>query len=132
MPFTNANPVAVVVAAITVYIWAYIWYGPLFGAKWRALTGRTEAEMRQPPVLALLFLANLVTAFVLGEFVSYAGAATLAGGALIGLLAWFGFYAATTFTNALSQGRSATLYFVDNGFNLTGFVVMGAILGVWR
>lgn len=125
----QANPVAVLVAAIAVFILAYIWYVPLFGAKWRALTGRTEAEMRQPPVLALLFLADLVTAFVLGSFINVG--AGLTGGALIGLLAWFGFYAATTFANALSQGRAATLYFIDNGFNLAGFVIMGAILGVW-
>lgn len=132
MPFTNANPVAVLVATIAVFSLAYIWYVPLFGAKWRALTGRTEAEMRQPPVLALLFLANLVMAFVLGEFVSYAGASTLTGGALIGLLAWFGFYAATSFANTLSQGRAATLYFIDNGYYLTGFVIMGGILGAVR
>ena len=132
MPFTNANPVAVLVATIAVFILGYIWYVPLFGAKWRALTGRTEAEGREPRVLALLFLATLVVAFVLGEFASYAGASTLTGGALIGLLAWFGFYAATSFADALAERSAPALYFIDNGYYLTSFVIMGAIIGAVR
>lgn len=132
MQFALVNPTAIILAAIVTNILAYVWYVPLFGAQWRALTSRTEADMRRPQVIALLALGILVTAFTLGEFVSYAGAATLAGGALVGLLAWFGFYAATTFTNVISQGRAAKLYFIDNGFSLVSFAVMGAILGAFR
>jgi uncharacterized protein DUF1761 len=87
------------------------------------------ADMYVPPLIAAL-----LTSYVLAWFLHSLYITTLMGGIQIGFLAWLGFTTTAQVLNSwiFSNGRPKELYFINTGFHLVSFCIMGAILAVWR
>jgi hypothetical protein len=79
--------------------------------------------------VAFGFLANLLTAYLLGFFVKSLGSANWAEGAEVALIAWLAFPATVHFTSYIFEGRSGKLFGIDITHSLIIFLVMGVILG---
>lgn len=114
-----------------------LWYSPtVFGKRWMMLMGKNTEEMRMQGGVAwsyiMSFVGSLVAAYVLALFVNYAGAITAWEGVQIGFWAWFGFVVTTSLGSILFEGRHKGLYFINNTYQFVTFVIMGAILAVWR
>jgi hypothetical protein len=73
----------------------------------------------------------LLMAFVLAQLCTWRNASTAARGASLGVLMWIGFVAPTIYTNYIYEMRSNTLFLINVGYVLVGFILMGAILGAW-
>jgi hypothetical protein len=143
--FPAVNYLAVLVAAIVIFMLGGLWYSPLlFAKRWIALQGRTEEQMRADaaaanmPVLYIsAFICSLIIAYMMAHFFGHmadAGAmAPSAGhGALLGFGAWLGFAAPTSYATAIFSGTPRQKWLIDSGYNLVSFVLAGAILGAWR
>src|SRR5437667_335054 len=84
----------------------FLWYGPVFGKAWMALSGRGMGEgSAAGPLYALTALAAFIEAIALNWFINETGWTTGSGGALIGLYAGLGFIATAFFSQVLFAGR---------------------------
>jgi hypothetical protein len=131
---TPVNWIAVVVAAVANMVLGFIWYSrPVFGNRWMSLIGRRADELGGAgPLYALTFVGALLAAYILAVFSRRLDASTLLHGMQIGFLVWIGFVATATVADYVFSGRPAGLWLINNGYQLLIFVVMGAIVAVWR
>jgi len=150
MHYPPINWVAVLVAAIVIFVLGGLWYSPvLFVKRWIALQGKTEEQMRAEAASAnmpLLYVGAAVTsvliAFTLALILGHigrdpaiaepGGGVSAAHGALIGFVSWLGFAASTSYATATFSGKPKQLWFIDTAYNLVCFVIAGISLAVWR
>lgn len=128
------NYLAIVVAAIINMVLGFLWYGPLFGRQWMALSGIKMENIDRsamPRIYGVSFVAALVTAFVLSRIVDWAGAKTFGAGAAVGFWVWLGFVATVTIASVLYENRPTGLYALNNGYQLVSLLIMGGILAMW-
>ena len=125
------NHLAVLVAAIVFFVWGAIWFTVL-GPQWMAAAG-VEKGTGSP--------VNFVASFVLGWVVAYViafalmerpGGADLRTGAVLGAFAGLGLYATMLLNQYLFEHRPMALWFIDAGYVVIGFAIIGAIEGVWK
>ena len=125
---------AVLVAGIVHMIIGAIWYSnALFAQAWMRLVGKTKEDMKKGgnDMYIWAFISSLVMAFVLAQFLAYAGVTSVAMGLQISFMAWLGFTATTQMLNYMFAGRPQKLYLIDSGYHLIGLLAMGAILSAW-
>lgn len=139
MNLPQMNYLAVLVAAIAIFIIGALWYSPaLFAKRWIALQGRTAEEMKASTHLPMLVL--MLLSFVCGLLVALALAVVLhhyshmdaLKGGMIGALCWLGFIGSTSITTSLFSARPTRLWLIDAGYHLVAAIVAGLILGGWR
>ena len=141
--FPAINYLAVLVAAIVIFVLGGLWYSPvLFAKRWIALQNRTEEQMRAQAAAAnmpLMYLSAFICAFlqawVMTAVIGHIGAGNPIGaahGAMVGAFLWLGFAATTSYATALFSGKPKQLWLIDSMYNLVSFVLAGSILGVWR
>lgn len=142
MPQVPINYWAVLVAAVASMIIGFIWYGPLFGKQWVALSGMTPEKIEaakktgMSKTYALAFVGSLVMAYVLAHALVFASAYLKVEGPQAGLTAgfwnWLGFIAPVTLGSVLWEGKSWKLWLLNNGHYLLALLAMGAVLAVWK
>lgn len=122
----------VLVATVATFALGGLWYGPLFGQRWSQLTGVTAEDREQgetPRIFASAFVLQALAATVLAPFLgpdATVGFGLAAGGA-VGLF-WVGTAIGVIY---LFEGRSLLHWFIDAGYHVLGFLLMGGILGAW-
>ncbi len=131
------NYVAVIVAAIAAFVIGFIWYTPLFGKRWMAYLGKSQANMGQPGasfpfVLAAAFVASVVNAWVLALLATNLGGKDVASGVVLGIVVWLGFQATLTAADHLFTQKPWGLWLLNNGHNVIVQAVMGAIVTALR
>ncbi|MBI3120595.1 MAG: DUF1761 domain-containing protein [Candidatus Kerfeldbacteria bacterium] len=125
---------AVLVAAAASMVIGSVWYSPmLFGNVWMKLVGKTQEDIKgnrmAPMTWAIVFA--LVTAWILGVVIAWAGASSVGEGLQVGFWMWFGFVLTSMAMNAMFEGRPAKLLWINLGNQLVSLLVAGAILGGW-
>ena len=134
----NVNYLAVFIAALFAMVLGGVWYSPLlFGKYWMKLTkmdAKKIEEAKKKGMAAsylLQFVAALVTAYVLAHFVAYTESTTVLAGMQTGFWIWLGFFATTSISSILWEGKPKELYLLNNAHHLILLMAMGAILAVW-
>lgn len=127
----------VVLAALANIVIGGAWYG-IFSAPWLKAVGKKKEEISGGSRgYAMAAVGALVTAYVMTHFVVQAMAfypevgATMSG-ALTGFYAWLGFVAPVLTMKQAWEGKSWTLWLIDNGNMLLSLVVMGMILASFQ
>lgn len=130
----SVNYVAVLVAGIASMAIGMVWYLPaVFGNAWTKALGKKKDEMGKPgPAMILTFIAALVMIYVLAHFLQVTGATTVGAGLTTAFWIWLGFIASTMLTNALFEGRSASLFWINSIYQLVNLLVAAAILVAWK
>jgi uncharacterized membrane protein len=138
MTFVGINYLAVLVAAVAAWVLGMVWYMAL-SKQWLAALGKTEADMRGPDgkpksyaPLVIVFVAELIMAWMLAGLLGHLGAVTVKNGAISGAFCWFGFVLTTIATNYAFHGRKIMLTVIDAGYWLAVLVLMGAIIGAFK
>jgi hypothetical protein len=142
-PFPAVNYLAILVAAIVIFLLGGLWYSPvLFARKWIALQGRTEEQVRaqaasanMPVLYVSAFVCAFLIAWVMAHLIAHMAAITEVNaghGAMFGLVCWLGFAAPSSYATAIFSGKPKQLWFIDTSYNLVSFVLAGIILAVWR
>ena len=133
MDFGAVSWLGALIAGIAVFAIGGVWYGPLFGDTWMSATGMTEERARESN-LALIFGGTLVL-----EVIAAVGLSVILGedvspgqGAVQGL--WVGLLIAVPvlLVQALYERKSVTLWALNGGYNVIGFVLMGLVLALFQ
>ncbi len=141
MRVSNVNLLAVLVAGIATMILGFVWYSPaLFAKPWMREMGYDpndkakiqEMQKSAGPTYAVAFLAGLVSAFMLGKFLSITPIDTALYGMKFGFGIWLGFVATVQLTGALFMKNSMKLFAINTGYQLVCYLVMGAIVAAWK
>jgi hypothetical protein len=136
MNFSAINWLAVVACVVASMIIGGVWFSPktFFPMWWKAI-GRSEKEAPGGTNMGMLWgltiLASFVQAVFIALIVNVMGSTTLLSGATAGFFLWLGFVAPSSLTNKLFASQLKA-WVLEAGNHLVTFVVMGAILGVWR
>ncbi|MDQ6770858.1 MAG: DUF1761 domain-containing protein [Gemmatimonadota bacterium] len=143
MQFPAVNYLAVLVAAIVIFMLGGLWYSPvLFAKRWIALQGRTEEQERaqaaaanMPLMYISAFVCSLIIALVMAHIMAHMASVMPVGpahGAAFGLMLWLGFVAPTSYATAIFSGTPKQLWLINSMYNLVSFVLAGIILAAWR
>ncbi|MBX4197868.1 DUF1761 domain-containing protein [Candidatus Parcubacteria bacterium] len=132
---------AVLVATLVNIVLGFLWYGPIFGKKWRRLMGMTIESMEkmkakgmtQSYVLMIVgaLVMNYVLAHALVFGMTYTGMYGVVGGMTGAFYYWLGFAAPLTLSSVMWEGKSWKLWFIDAGYYLVALLIAGAIFGYW-
>ena len=134
------NLLAVLGAGVACMVIGFLWYSPfLFAKPWMIAMGYdpedkariAEMQKKAGPLYGISFLATLLSAFVLGKIIFHLAIATSLYGMKAGLAVWAGFVMTVQLTDKLFGNRPWTLFFINTGYQLVCYLVMGAILGKW-
>jgi len=132
--FAGINWLSVIVAALTAFAIGGLWYSPiLFGNIWAKELKISEEEIKKanmPMIFGTTFILNIISAFVLDMFIGQN--ATLLSGLMYGLIVAIAWVATSIGINYLFSRKTLKLFFIDAGYFLVFFPIMGAILGIWK
>ena len=135
--FSNANWLAIAVAAVAYFMVGGLWYSKaLFGKAWIRSTGfdmnNPEAKKGVGGVMALTFILEFIICTALAMLVYKL---MLIGGVIsgikLGLLTGICFSAVVICISYLYQQRPKTLSLIDGGYHVVGNVVAAVILCIW-
>ena len=141
MHMHSLNWLAILVAAISTMVLGFLWYSPLLFAKaWTREMGYDPNdkarmdEMRKSagPAYAGSLVASLISAFTLALILHGMRAESLHFGVMASFHIWLGFVATVQFTGALFAKQSMKLFAINTGYQLASYLVMGAILVLWK
>src|ERR1700674_68893 len=141
MSVMGINLWSVLVAAIASMVVGFLWYSPLLFAKpWMGLMGYDPndeckiQEMQQGAgkMYAAAFVASLPGAGMLAKIISLTSITSALYGMKVGFAVWLGFVTTVQLTDMLFGKRPPKLYLINTGFQLVCYLVMGAIVAVWR
>lgn len=133
----EVNYWAVIVAAIASMIIGFIWYGPLFGKKWLHLSGVKPGEIKRSmnATYALGFLGSLVMSFGLWHIIvmsiGFFQDSSIFSGITAAWWGWLGLVAPITLSTITWEGKSWTLWILNNAYYLITLSVMAAIMTAW-
>ena len=130
----SINHAAAWVSAIVFYAWGYVWFSLLFKAQTAAYMAQTGAAgtPTSPVTYAIGFLMAVVLGYGTAMALADSSTPTAAHGISFGLFMGVVFYASVTLTTTLFSGRPFNGWLLDLGWALTGFAMVGAIVGGWR
>ena len=132
MALSNVNWLAIIVAALAPFAIGSLWYGPLFGKPWTALTGISRGTPGQNS-MALTYggalALNLIIATSLAMFIGGGG---WMSGLFAGFAAGFTFVAMAFGITYLFESRPFKLWLINAGYQTVVFTIMGLILGAWH
>lgn len=138
MDLSGINIWEILVAAVAPFAIGFLWYGkPLFGKTWQGLVGLSDEDMAQgnmPLIFGVSYLLQLVIATFLSffiEVVMMVGSSAIWGG-LFAVLLCLAFVGTTFGTTYLFSRKPQKLYWIDLGYQVVAFFVMGFIIGAWK
>jgi hypothetical protein len=141
MHLLGVNLLAVVAAAVVTMVIGGLWYSPLlFARPWMVAMGMDPddkakiAEMQKGAarLYTLAFVASLVSAFVLGKLFVRLEVVDLQRAMMFSIAIWAGFVSTVQLTNTLFGNKSLKLWFIDTGYQLVCYALMGVILSMWK
>ena len=135
MNVQEMNLLAVLVAAMSAFVVGGLWYSPLLcGAAWMRANNFTDdqvAGFRKIRMFGWSIPLLLIMAINLGVFLADDQTDWVWGmtaGALTGV-GWVGPAVAVV---ALFENKSWSYIFINAGYNIVAFTLMGLIIGAWR
>jgi hypothetical protein len=132
----HLNHWAVLACGAALWMLGAVWYSPaLFSKPWARLLDLGPSKYKKHTLMVGMicsFIGDLLTAFVLDHVILWSGAKTFAAGALIGFIAWVGFFAAPAVPQGIYEARPFKLFLINSGYWFVGLLIVGGVLAVWR
>ena len=141
MHMHSLNWLAILIAGISTMAVGFLWYSPLLFAKpWMREMGYDlndkariqEIQKSAGPAYGASFVAGLLSAFTLALILHGLQANDPHVGVMLGFHVWLGFVATVQLTGALFAKQSMKLLAINTGYQLVCYLIMGAILTVWK
>lgn len=132
--FADLNWLAIIACTVFSMVLGFIWYGPLFSKRWMELVGIKKEDVNAKDAMK----GNLIS--VIGSFIASTALAVIVKwmgygldqGLLAGAVFSFAFIVTTYFSNDAYEKRPMSLTLINAGYRFVYFVVIGAILGIWK
>ncbi len=135
---SRINPLAVLVAALTAFLVAGMWYTALFGKLWVRLHGYSDDKVKQMKATLSplrffggMLLSYLVLAAAVALLLTPLAEPSILSGAAAAFLNWTA-AAAIAMTDLLASDKVIGIYFIDISCQLVYVLLIGVILGAWR
>ena len=127
----HINWISVAVASVATFLVGGPWYSAaLFGKRWNEAMGDSATKPGHPAkVFGLAYAFSFIAASLLAALTP--PGATLADGLRLGALVGTCFVASSFGINYQFANRPWSALFIDGGYNIVQFTLMGAVLGVW-
>jgi hypothetical protein len=125
----------VLVSAVILWVLGAAWFSPvLFAKPWAAIVGRPMGEKPKGVVWGMImsFIGDVLLAFILDHVIIWSHANSAVDGIHIGAITWVGFVAAIQYPQSIYEGRPVRYFTITGGYWLIGFLIIGALLAVWR
>lgn len=128
------NHGAVWVSVVLLFGLGFLWYDPLFGARWMEMVGLTMEDAEEAG--AAVWISNTVStvlmvyglAWLLGKLNVGSGKE----GAMFGLFIAFVFVMMPRMTNDMFAQNSYGLSWIVGGFSMAAMTLSGFVLGAWK
>lgn len=136
MQSAGLNYLAVMLAAITSFMFGWLWYGVLFSKQWLDAIGKSADEVKgespSPMPFAIAFVAQFIMAWVLASVIAYIAPdqVTIRTGVITAAFMWLGFVITSLTVNNAFQGDKQALTLIDGGHWLGVLLLQGAIIGL--
>lgn len=133
------NYFAVLISAIAAMILGYIWYGPLFGERWRKLVGVKDEKQKKGQgnmgsMYGIMFVCSFIMAYFVFHFIWYAapGSYNLFIALKTSFYAWLGLIATAYLAKHVvaPEKKPLQLYFIETGYYLISLLAMGVIFSL--
>lgn len=132
MRFNGHNVLAIVVAALVIYLIEYVIFAVLIpGDQYMAMVGIT-AEQADPSRMPFGAIPPILAAIGLSLAVKWRNAAGLMGGVTTGLLMGFFFAFAVSLYGFVYGANTAQYIPVELAHYLVCYAAAGAVLGAWK
>ena len=133
MDLSHINYLAVVVSTALTFVIGFIWYGPLLGKSWMKEIGLTEEDAKKASMGKVFGTAFILTFIMSWNLAAFIGPkADFAFGLFAGLAAGVGWVATSIGVVYLFSQKSLKLFFIDAGYQVVIYAMMGGILGIWK
>jgi hypothetical protein len=130
----QVNWLAVIAAALSMFVIGGLWYSPMLFAKpWQKAAGLSDETLksgRVPLIFGLAFVLSLLMAANLALFL--AGVADMGAAVGYSIAAGLGWAAFGLSVVALFERRPLAYHLINGGYLTVAFVVMGLILALWK
>lgn len=132
----EVNLVAVLVATVAAFVVGALWYGPLFGKKWKELMGLTDESvksMKMTMMQAMVggFVTTLVLVYVLAHFLNLIPEGTVGAALTLAFWVWLGFVATIMMNSVWYENRPWKLYLINASHYLVAICVAALVLAWW-
>ena len=134
----HVNYLAVLVAAVAVFVLGWLWYSPLlFYKPWMRLRGMDPvaamAGAKMPGGKLLVELVRcFILAYVITRFAALLGIASLFGAVHFGLMLWIGFPVIILAGSVLWENTPVKVAAIHAGDWLVKLLVIPIIVTLWR
>jgi Protein of unknown function (DUF1761) len=134
----HVNYLAVLVAAVVVFILGWLWYSPLlFYKPWMRARGLDPAAAMagaKMPVgkLAIELVRCIVLAFIIGHLIVATGVTNWVIALHLGLLLWIGFPVVLLTGSVIWENIPVKVAAIHAGDWLVKMLVISVILAIWR
>ncbi len=128
----RTNWIAVVVAFVLLEILGFLWYGPLFGARWMAEQGVPPDPKSEQFALGVGALVTILTVLGLAWLLRRLGATSVQAGLSAAFAAWVFFNFTTMALDYLFMGQTVVFVAINMGYQLVSYLIAGAVLGLIR
>ena len=131
------NFLAIIVASVVSVLIAMFWYSSaVFGPHWMRLAGISKkdadaAKKKMAGSMIMGLVSTFISFWALALIMESFLVAGIGTAILVGLLVWVGFVLTTTLSPVLWEGKSFTLYVLNNSYTLISVVIGAIIIGAW-
>lgn len=132
--FSTLNWWAIIVASVSAFVLGGLWYSRMmFGNAWMKVAGMTEETVQQgnpAKIFGGAFVLTLIAAINLAMFLG--PKSDLAFGIAAGAATGIGWIMPAFGVVYFFEHRPARQWFINGGYWVVTFIVMGAIIGAWH
>ena len=133
----DINYLAVLLAGLSSQPLGFLWYGPLFAKPWMAARGYEQDSMEggdNPAIYGLALLFALVIAYSMARLVDMVGADSVGDCLAIAAFVWAGFAGAVQAVQGIFNHAPSRVnaFLIEGGYQLTSFLLMGLIIGLFQ
>ena len=125
---------AIIAATVSTFLLGWVWYSPvLFGSAWMKVSGMDEEKVKQANMgktFGGAFFLSLIASVNLGMFLG--PQSDMAFGIAAGAATGIGWIAPAIGVIYLFEQRSLRQWFINAGYWVAAFIIMGAIIGGWH
>ncbi len=120
------------VAAVCMFILGGLWYGPFFGRVWMETLNLTEEDVKaDKDGMALIYGTTFIVQIITAQVMEYLfSPENPTHGLMVGGLAGAFLASSALGVGYLFEGRPRKLFYINAGYIVVGYAIMGAILGL--
>jgi len=129
MEDAQVNLLAIIIAAAAYFGLGGLWYSKkVFGNLFMREAGMKEMKVDKTKLIGEAVI-GIVIAAILALLMNLSDFVTIGGGLKIGFLSWLGFSATTQICGVLWGKVTLKMFYINAGFLLVAYLIMGAIIG---